>query len=78
VRESQKRRFRPGAGGACEASLFIFTGKGEEGEESSVARIAATDMEEALAYMRARYSDFQIVRAEFVGMVRMLSGTPVD
>jgi hypothetical protein len=43
-----------------------------------VARLAAASMEEALEYMRAHCADFQIIRVEFVGMLRMLSGTPVD
>ncbi len=78
AQEGRKGRFRCGAGGACEASLFTFTSRCEEGEEPPVGRIAAASMEEALEYMRAHCADFQIIRLEFVGMLRMLSGTPVD
>ena len=71
-----ENRFRTGAGGVCEASLYEFTGRSEITEEA--VRIAATSLEEALAYIRKRHSTLQVIRVEFLGMARLLSGSPVD
>ena len=73
-----KSRFRAGDGGVCEAGLYQFTGRSEEGQEPPVAMVAAASLEEALAYIRKRYSDLQVVRVECLGMVRLVSGSPVD
>jgi len=72
----QKSRFRAGSGGVCEASLYEFTGRSEMAEET--VRVAATSLEEALAYVRKRHSGLQVTRVEFLGMARLLSGSPVD
>ena len=71
-------RFRPGRSGVCEAMLFEFTPTGEHGSEGTAVRVAAVTIEEAIAYMRVRHAGFQFGRIEFVGMVRLISGSPVD
>jgi hypothetical protein len=76
-RRSHKASFRAGTGGACEASQYTFTGACRMGEEA-VIRVAASNLEEALAYVRARHADLQIIRIDFVGMIRLISGSPVD
>jgi hypothetical protein len=50
VKRRRDNRFRLGNGGVCEASLYEFTGRGEEGGDPPVIRIAAVSLEEALAY----------------------------
>ena len=78
AQDSRKRRLRIGSGRAWEASLYEFTGRSDDGQDAPVARIAAVSLELALGYLRENYGDFQIVRIEFLGMVRLVSGTPVD
>ncbi len=74
--KSRVGRFRAGSGGVCEASLYEFASS--DGPEPRVIRVAARDITEALAYIMEAYADFRVVRIEFVGMVRLVSGTPVD
>jgi hypothetical protein len=40
--------------------------------------VAAESLEAALGYMRRRYDDFIIVEARFLGMIPLLSGSPLD
>ena len=68
--------FRPGSTGACEAQLWEFTGPGENGEGER--RVAAASLDQAIGYMRRRHSDFIIVKAELLGMIALLSGSPLN
>jgi len=73
-------RFRPGITGQCEAHLWCFTGPRGIGKDdpAAVHWVAAESLEEALRYMRERNEDFIITEARFVGMIPLLSGSPLD
>ena len=80
-RSSTKTRFRPGKSGDCEAQLWLFTDPSEISKDDHVPEIhwvAAESLEAALRYMRRRYDDFIIVEARFLGMIPLLSGSPLD
>ena len=71
-------RFRPGRSGACEASLFEFTGKARDQESPPVERVAACEIDEALLYMRRYHPHFEILRVELVTTMVMISGSPLN
>ena len=71
--------FRLGRGGACEATLFAFFGKVPPGaQEPPVHRVAATQLFEAVTYMHQRYREFRVERVEELGLIEMVSGSPLD
>ncbi|HSU31635.1 MAG TPA: hypothetical protein VLJ11_10390 [Bryobacteraceae bacterium] len=71
--------FRPGHSGACEASLYTFTEYPErETETPRVVRIAASELLEAVRYMRQWHGDFRIQRVEALGLIELLSGSPLN
>jgi len=81
--KSRKAKFRPGASGACEATLYEFRGDanpmpGEETTETPVARVAAADIHEALAYMRRWRPEFEIRAVQHIGLITVVSGSPLD
>jgi len=74
-------RFRPGATGACEAQLWNFTSSPRilnDDNPAHVRWVAAESLDVALRYMRQRHVDFTITEARFVGMIPLLSGSPLD
>ena len=74
-------RFRPGATGACEAQLWVFTGSPGILNNDNAPRmqwVAAESLDAALRYMRLQYDDFVITEARFLGMIPLLSGSPLD
>ena len=73
-----KTGFRPGRSGACEARLYQFTGVAIGEGQPPVKRVAATDLHEAIAYMRKWHSDLDIQRVELVALIEMLSGSPLN
>lgn len=73
-----KSRFRPGRSGACEARLFRFTGQANGGDEPSTKLVAACDIHEALIYVRKSDAELDILGVEFVALIEMLSGSPLD
>jgi hypothetical protein len=78
---AKNSRFRPGSGGACEAQLWTFTGPQRVSEEESIPEavwVAAESLDAALQYVRQPHEDFLITAARFVGMVALLSGSPLD
>ena len=79
-RSADNARFRPGTSGACEAQLWIFVGPQEalnDDHAREVHWVAAESLEAALRYARQR-NDFTITEARFVGMIILLSGSPLD
>jgi uncharacterized MnhB-related membrane protein len=40
--------------------------------------VAAESLEAALRYMRLRHDDFAITEARLLGMIPLLSGSPLD
>ena len=80
-RAAKISRFRPGATGECEAQLWQFTsppGIVADGHAPPVHWVAAESLEAALRYMRHRHDDFIIAEARFLGMIPLLSGSPLD
>lgn len=80
-RSSTNTGFRPGTSGVCEAQLWSFTGTPEVIKDDPVPEIhwvAAESLDTALLYLRKRHDDFTIAEARFVGMIPLLSGSPLD
>jgi hypothetical protein len=80
-RSTEDGRFRPGSTGVCEAQLWQFTGRPEISADDNAPQVnwvAAESLEAALRYMRRRHDDFTIMEARFLGMIPMLSGSPLD
>jgi hypothetical protein len=80
-RSSVKSRFRPGNTGACEAQLWCFAspqGILSEDNTPEVHWVAAESLEAALRYMRQRNDDFTITEARCLGVIPVLSGSPLD
>ena len=78
-RSAEKDRFRPGTTGDCEAQLWSFAGPAGITENAPPLHwIAAASLDEALRYMRQRHADFNITEARLVGMIPLLSGSPLD
>jgi hypothetical protein len=74
-------RFRPGSTGACEAQLWNFVGPPQmlpDDHAPAVHWVAAESLDAALRYMRQRNPDFTITEARFLGMIPLLSGSPLD
>jgi hypothetical protein len=81
ILKEKKTGFRPSKAGVCEAQLWEFTGPSKflaEDEETPVERIAAASLDQALQFVRGRYPDFIICKAVAIGMIAMLSGSPLD
>ena len=80
-RSSTKTRFRPGRTGACEAQLWTFTsspGILKDDHAPEVHWVAAESLDAALLYLRRRHDDFMITEVRFLGMIPLLSGSPLD
>jgi len=75
-------RFRPGTTGVCEAQLWRFTGSPgtlhDDHDPQMVHWVAADSLEAALRYMRLRDDDSMITEARFLGMIPLVSGSPLD
>jgi hypothetical protein len=74
-------RFRPGTSGECEAQLWSFRGPAEILKDDHVSEmhwVAAESLDAALLYLRKRHDGFMITEARFVGMIPLLSGSPLD
>jgi hypothetical protein len=69
--KTKKRRaaFRQGRFGACEARLYEFRGRSDSSssEEEKVERFAADNIDEALAYLKRREPDFEVMSAQCMG-----------
>jgi hypothetical protein len=78
-RSSAITRFRPGASGECEAQLWEFMGPpGDDDHVPEIHWVAAESLDAALLYLRKRHDDFAITEARYLGMVPVLSGSPLD
>jgi hypothetical protein len=74
----KKTGFRPGRSGACETRLFQFTGQAQGEGEPPVKQVAACDLHEAITYLRKWHPDLDILRVEFVAMIEIVSGSPLN
>ena len=75
---NKKTGFRPSRSGACEARLFHFTGQAHREREPPVKQIAACDLHQAVAHMRKCHPDLDIMRVEFVALIEIVSGSPLN
>jgi len=74
-------RFRPGTAGECEAQLWTFMGPRGIVHDDHVQEthwVAAESLDAALLYLRKRHDDFAITEARYLGMIPLLSGSPLD
>jgi hypothetical protein len=80
-RSANSARFRPGSTGICEAQLWTFVGSPGILTDDNAPQahwVAAESLDAALRYMRQRNDDFAITEARFLGMIPLLSGSPLD
>ena len=80
-RSSTNTRFRPGKSGECEAQFWSFTGPPvniQDDRAYEMHWVAAESLDAALLYLRKRHDDFMIKEARFVGMIPLLSSSPLD
>jgi hypothetical protein len=70
--------FRPGRGGACEATMFRFTAVSHGQSGPAPKSIGALTIDEAFRYMRRRYPEFQIAEIQTGELIELVSGSPVD
>jgi hypothetical protein len=81
TKSAKKTRFRAGSTGVCEAQLWTFAGPAKvsfDDRNPEVYWVAAESLDDALRYLRQRYDDLRIMEARCVGMVALLSGSPLD
>jgi hypothetical protein len=77
-------RFKIGSHGGCEALLFEFRDQSlcrsalDDSEPSEPVRIAARTFEEALDYLHWREEQFSIGSVQNLGLILLVSGSPVD
>jgi hypothetical protein len=80
-RSSTNTAFRPGKSGRCEAQLWMFVGPPEIVEDDHVPQInwvAAESLDAALVYLRRQHDELMITEARYLGMIPVLSGSPLD
>ena len=72
-------RFRPGSRG-CEAQLFLFTGDDNSDGllEDATRLIAGTSLLEVTAYLAKEEPDFRTKSVQLLGIVILLSGSPLS
>ena len=76
MRKHPANRFVVGSHGGCEARLFEFREK--HLSESNIVQIAAASFDEALAYLRWHEPEFEIDSAQNLGIILLVSGSPID
>ena len=83
----KKSKFRTGSRGGCEARLYEFREKTipehelkllSNAEAPRVELIAAVTFDEALAYLRFDSPDFDVHSVNCVGLIIMVSGSPLN
>jgi hypothetical protein len=83
----KKSKFQTGSHGGCEARLYEFREKPISEEELKLLcnplapraqLIAAVTFDEALAYLRFDSPDFDVHSVKCVGLIIMVSGSPLN
>lgn len=76
----RKPAFRVGRFGACEARLYEFHGHHypSSSEEEKVERLVAESIYEGLMYLKRREPDFEVMSVQCIGLITLLSGSPLD
>lgn len=70
------KQFITGNSGECEAYLFEFQEQGSE--ERRMMTIAAAKLEDAVSYVRRDSPNFQIKSVQNLGLIVLVSGSPLD
>lgn len=87
--KKRTNRFRTGAWGGCEARLYEFREKSLLPDSVDTCppanwltprteRIAAVTLDEALAYLRFDAPDFDVYSVTCLGLIVMVSGSPLN
>jgi hypothetical protein len=85
--KKRTNRFRTGVSGGCEARLYEFREKRLPPDDNyplsnritpRTERIAALTLDEALAYLRFAATDFDVDSVTCLGLIVMVSGSPVN
>jgi hypothetical protein len=76
ARKQLANRFEVGTHGGCEALLFEFHEK--HLPEPHILLIAGASIDEALAFLRWHEPEFEINSVRNLGIILMVSGSPVD
>jgi hypothetical protein len=76
MRKHPASRFVVGTHGGCEAQLFEFREK--HLPEPNTVHIAATSFDEALTYLRWHEPEFEIDSVQNLGIILLVSGSPID
>jgi len=61
--------------------LWTFAGPPgilQDDQVPEIQSVAAESLEAALLYLRKRHNDFMITEARYLGMIPLLSGSPLD
>ena len=62
----------------CEAKLFEVTGSDELNHDKRTERIAAGTIQEVVAHLQRRHPHFRVASVQEIGLMVLLSGTPLD
>ena len=74
-RSSTNTAFRPGTSGEFDAQFWMFIGPPQI---LDMHWVATESLDAALRYLRKRHDDFTITEVRFLGMIPLLSGSPLD
>ena len=74
--KQSQSRFEVGTHGGCEALLFEFREK--HLSDPHFVRIAAVNVDEALAYLRWHEPEFEVEGIQNLGVILMVSGSRLD
>jgi uncharacterized protein (DUF2237 family) len=78
--KTETRGLRPSPrSGICEAAVWQFTAAAAGlQEQPEVQLVAAESLHQALSYMQKSERDFDIRKVECLGLIPILSGSPLD
>ena len=72
------RNISGGFGLTAKARLYRFTGHTHHDGEIPVKLVAACNLHEAITYLRKWHPDLDVLRVEFVAMIEIVSGSPLN
>ena len=74
-----KYGFHVGSGGACEAHLWAFAGSTADLEDGpEIHKVAACSLSQAVEYVVEKHPGFVVSRIEALGIIALVSGSPLD
>ena len=81
TKKADSNVFRPGSRCVREAQLWRLSEPQDPYDADKVREtelVAALSLDQALKYMRYRHRDFNIAKAESLGIIAPLGGSPLD